>query len=378
MNAKIFLTVFGGLTLISIGWFYIDAFNSLRSFADTTSSYSHTGSQGDIISKTAQFAAVGDVLVHDTIYQDAQTETGYRFAPMFAPVKSEIQKADIAIANQETPVTNDYSQLAGYPRFNAPRDILRDLKTTGFSVINLANNHALDQGVAGLQETIKHTQNFNLTYLGTHTSKKDRNRVRTVSKNTITFAFRGYTYGTNGLSLPEDKSYMINEIENADFKSDISQAREKADVVVISLHFGNQYQTRPTQSQKELVKTLADYGADIILGHHPHVIQPMERIETDRSNDTLVAYSLGNFLADQRGTERNIGGILTLDIQKTPQGIELQNPAFTPTRIVRKTSKAPQKQFRIVPLRDASEYGVTDADTWMTTISERVAPIPTR
>jgi len=360
--------------LLAIGWYYIDAYQSLNS-VHYTASYSSSSPSESHSPTSAQLVAVGDVLAHRTVYEAARTDEGYDFTPMFAPVQSSIQKADVAFTNQETPVTDDSSNLSSYPRFNVPQDILGALKQTGFDVINLANNHALDQGVEGLEQTMAHVNNKNLMYIGTHASPEERKRAATKTANDITFVFRGYTAHTNGLSLPEDKSYMINYIRTADFKSDLARAREQGDVVVVSLHFGNQYQTEPSENQQKLVKKLAKQGADIILGHHPHVIQPIKRIETERPHDSVVAYSLGNFLADQIGTERNIGGIFNVEVQKSQNGIRLQNPELLPTWIAHSKDT---DQFRIVPLKQAAEYGFPEAQTWHQTISDRVAPIPTR
>lgn len=311
-----------------------------------------------------KLAAVGDVLIHSSIYKDAKTKDGYDFKPMFEPIKRYIEAADLAMANQESMPGGEEIGLSDYPQFNSPYEIADALKDTGFDIVNLANNHTLDRGEQAITNAIQHMNSLGIVYTGAHVSVDDQVRIRTVEKKGIVFAFLAYTYGTNGIPVPKGKEYLVNLIELPKLKQDIEEARKQADVVVVNLHFGQEYVLLPNEEQKQVAHAAAEAGADIIIGHHPHVLQPMEWIETASSRKVFAVYSLGNFIAAQEGNRERTGGILQLEVVKTVKGrearIEVRQPAFIPTWITMTNWRG----YHIVPLQEALESQLAQADTY--------------
>ncbi|GAA3402229.1 CapA family protein [Paenibacillus hodogayensis] len=303
----------------------------------------------------AKLAAVGDVLIHSSVYKDARTADGYDFRPMFEPVKRYIEEADIALANQESMIGGEELGLSDYPRFNGPYEVGDAVKDCGFDVVNLANNHTLDRGIQAVVNTIQHYSQLGLLYTGAYLSPQDRGQIRTLEKNGITFALLSYTYGTNGIPVPEGKTYMLNLIDLPAIRKDVVQARSLADVVVVSFHFGQEYADMPNDEQKTVARAAAEAGADIIIGHHPHVLQPAEWIQTADGRRTFVVYSLGNFIAAQEGNRERTGGIMQLTIEKTVKDgtthLELKEPCLIPTWI----HMVNWRQYKIEPLRTAED-----------------------
>jgi len=353
------------ITLATFG--IIALFHSVTDDSVVTVESKVNSSQSEERSSEITLSAVGDILIHNTVYQDARTSSGYDFRPIVQSVQSELKEADITFANQEGPIAGKALGLSGYPRFNAPKAVSDILADSGVDVVNFANNHTLDRNAAGVQTSIQHFKSAGLTYIGANTSPKDAKRIRTISKNDITASFLGYTYGTNGIPIPKNKSYLVNTIDLTQIKRDIHRAKKLSDIVVVSLHFGTQYQTKPNQKQKTLAKDLSEAGADIILGHHPHVLQPVTQISSKDQN-TLVAYSLGNFISGQVGIRRNIGGILDVTVKKdhSTDTISFENVSFMPTW----THHPNQQQFRVVPLKNATPS--FDANEWYTRINAHV------
>jgi poly-gamma-glutamate synthesis protein (capsule biosynthesis protein) len=322
---------------------------------------------------TATLAAVGDVLIHSSIYKDARTKDGYDFTPIFSNVKRYIEDADLAVANQESMIGGEELGLSDYPRFNSPYEVGDALKDAGFDIVNLANNHTLDRGAEAVTNAIRHWRELGIIYTGAHLSEEDRRSMRIVDKNGISFAFLSYTYGTNGIPVPPDKPYLVNLIDLPAVADDIAQARRLADVVVVNAHFGQEYAAMPNEQQKQFARTAAEAGADIVIGHHPHVLQPAEWIETASGRRTFVAYSLGNFIAAQEGVRKRTGGILRLEVEKKVVGresrIEIRRPSFIPTWVSMKN----WRQFRIVPLSEAEDALLPDAKAYVEEIKNHMS-----
>ena len=321
---------------------------------------------------TASLLAVGDILIHDTVYKDARTTSSYDFDPMFSKVKQYISQADIAFANQESIVGGPELGYSGYPTFNGPYEIADAVSWSGFDIVNMANNHTLDRGEKGVINSTNYFNGLGLKYIGAATSTEDSKRLRIIEKNNIKFSFLGYTYGTNGIPTPRGKDYLVNRIDEKKIIQDITKAKKQSDFVVISLHFGTQYQKLPNNNQKKLVQKLADNGADIILGHHPHVLQPIEWIEKVGGGRSVAIYSLGNFLSGQIGTERNIGGMMTVEVVKNNKSnnTKLDQVDFIPTWV----AKNGRRDFKIVPLKEAGNYGLNQAEQWYQQTIEHVVP----
>lgn len=282
----------------------------------------------------ASFIGVGDALLHNGVYMDAATgkigSDGYQiydFTEMFTYIKPIIEKYDLRFYNQETIIGGKNLGLSNYPLFNSPDEIGSDLvNKIGFNLVNTATNHTLDKGTTGAL----YSANFwdkqeNALMVGTSSSVEKRNTVVTKEINGITYALLGYTYGTNGIPVPTGYEYLVNLYSDAQAKKDIEAVRDKVDVVMVSMHWGVEYTHTPTEEQKRQASYLASLGVDVIIGHHPHVIQPIQYID-----NTLVIYSLGNFISAQDGNQKRVGMIAGFDINKTVENgkttIKIENP----------------------------------------------------
>lgn len=281
----------------------------------------------DKLTQTLSFYAVGDNLIHPVVYQDALQDNGqFNFESMYDNLKDEVQSTDVSYINQESPLGGDERGLSVFKQFNTPEAIAQNIVHTGFNVVNGANNHALDQGTAGLENEIRVWKQFkSVFYFGTFDSPKQHDTIPVIEKNGIKMAMLSYTYGTN--DIPREKPYQINYFDKAQIKKDIASAKEKSDAVIVSAHWGNEGKTKPNETQQQYSKVFADAGADVVLGTHPHVIQPVKWVKGKDNHKTLVAYSLGNFLNGQAtGTEKNIlGGNIRFNLEKNPKGVQIKN-----------------------------------------------------
>ncbi|MFB2979688.1 CapA family protein [Microseira sp. BLCC-F43] len=271
--------------------------------------------------KEAKLIAVGDILMHLALTRSGynpQKKT-YNFDHFFPEVKPIITQGDWAIANLETPVAGPELGYSEFPLFNAPAQIVDAAKKTGFNILTTANNHALDKGERGVINTIKNVRSRGVALVGTATSAKEAEKILIVNKNNISMAILAYTYGTNGIPIPQ--KYLVSLIDEKKIIKDIAKARKQgADVVTICLHFGDEYQRQPNARQKQLVQRLIAAGADIILGNHPHVVQPYQifkvRGKDGKLRTRVAIYSLGNFIAYQLGNYKDIGVIFSVKIRK--------------------------------------------------------------
>ncbi|EIT85626.1 hypothetical protein A374_10333 [Fictibacillus macauensis ZFHKF-1] len=293
--------------------------------------------------------AAGDVLIHDVLYNKAKRRNGtYDFNFMFQDVAPYLRKPDIMMVNQESMIGGPALGISTYPSFNSPYEVGDALKANGVDLVTLANNHTLDRGKQAILNATNHWNKIGMPYTGAYASPNDAKKIRTITKNETTFAFLSYTYGTNGIPVPQNQPYLVNLIEPTTIAHDIRKAKKKADVVVLSLHFGNEYERMPTPKQKQLVQLAADAGANVIIGHHPHVLQPATWVKSKNGGSAFAIYSLGNFISGQRGNYKDIGGILTLTIKKITKNkhtsIEIENPAFLPTWV--------NKSWIIQPMKD--------------------------
>ncbi|WP_408007468.1 CapA family protein [Pseudalkalibacillus sp. A8] len=299
---------------------------------------------------TASLMAVGDILIHDYVYNQAATGNGkYDFNPMFRLVKPYLESADITMANQETMIGGTEIGVSTYPSFNSPYEIGTTLKNSGVDLVTIANNHTLDRGEKAIMNALDHWDRIDMAYTGAYRSEDDQADIRLIERNDINFTFLSYTYGTNGIPVPESKPYLVNLIDIDLIKSEVKEAKRVSDVVVLSLHFGNEYERMPNEQQKLLASEAAEAGADIIIGHHPHVLQPAEWIENADGSRTFVVYSLGNFLSGQRRDYKDIGGIVQVTAKKVVKGdevaVSLEDPAFLPTWVDRQYTIQPMFQL---------------------------------
>lgn len=312
---------------------------------------------------TLTISVVGDIMAHMPQVDAARQDDGtYDFKPVFQDVKPYLEKADIAMGNLETTISNDEIGYTGYPRFRTPEAILEALKYAGFDVITTANNHSLDGVEFGVENTLNKLDEYGFLHTGTARSPEEREQVLIVEKNDIKIAILAYTYGTNGMEAAVDKeklTYMVNYLnDEARIKQDIKKAREQgAEVVIGCIHWGDEYVRQPSDTQKQIADRLFSYGMDIIFGSHPHVLQPMYRktiTDPDGSErEVFVIYSLGNFVSNQRDRYRDSGVILNLEIVKDydAQTVGLGKIDYIPTWVHKYTENG-KLHYRILPVAD--------------------------
>lgn len=285
--------------------------------------------------RSASLSAVGDILIHSNVYESAKTSDGYNFDPMFEKVKPYLEQSDITIANSESIIGGSQIGLTSYPSFNSPFEVGDALKDVGVDVVIMANNHTLDRGIPAIENAINYWDEIGMKQTGSYLSAEERDQLTLVTANNITFSFLSYTYGTNNIPTPTGKEYLVNRIDKKQIKADLLNAKKHSEVVVLNLHFGDEYQPIPNNFQVDLATFAAENGADIILGHHPHVLQPPNWIETTDGRQVFVVYSLGNFLSGQKEISRQIGTVFTIEVEKkvSPNSTEIviRNPSFTNT-----------------------------------------------
>jgi len=309
--------------------------------------------------KEAKLIAVGDIMMHST-----QTRSGYdakrqiyNFDSFFAPVKNILSKGDWVIGNLETPLAGeDVGGYTGYPLFNAPATLADAAKKAGFNILTTANNHALDRGEKGVIRTIANLGDRKIAFTGTAASVGEASKPLISTKNNISLAILAYTYGTNGIPIPKGKDYLVSLIDEKKIVKDIAKARKQgADIIAISLHFGDEYQRQPNPQQKQLVENLLKAGADIILGSHPHVVQPYKIFKfpgkNGKTRKAVAIYSMGNFISGQMKDYTDLGVIFQVTIRKKfpEKTAEITGIKAFPTWVHRHTLNN-QLKYRVLPL----------------------------
>ena len=305
-------------------------------------------------------AAVGDIMVHDKQIVSARNEkTGtYDFSPCFMYVKDLLSKADITIGNLETTLPGREEDYTGYPRFGAPDALIKALKASGFDLLSTANNHACDKGGRGLIRTLDVLDAYHISHCGTYRDKKEHraNRHIVLNHNNITVSFLNYTYGTNGLRVP--KNVIVNQLDSVRAIRDMAVARKAgSDCICVLLHLGTEYRRTPDDTQKNWVNFFLNEGADIILGSHPHVVQPFSltrlRDKYGNTKPRLVIYSLGNFISNQKRPYTDHGIIFSFTIRKQTAKdqrtvISFENIDYTPI-MVYKDKKSLHPTYYVLP-----------------------------
>lgn len=237
---------------------------------------------------------VGDALLHSSLYRDGYQNGTYDFTSQLELIKPEIQKHDLAFYNQESILGGTSIGLSDYPNFNSPQEFGDAMIDAGFNLVSLANNHTMDRGVTAIQNSCDYWKTKDVLTAGSYCSAEDAEEIKIKEKNGIKYTMLAYTYGTNGIAVPSDKPYLVNLYSDELAKADIEKVRDKVDLLIVSMHWGTEYRSEPTDEQKREAEYLSNLGVDIIIGTHPHVIEPITYI-----NDTLVIYSLGNFISAQ-------------------------------------------------------------------------------
>ncbi|MGL5540381.1 MAG: CapA family protein [Erysipelotrichaceae bacterium] len=275
---------------------------------------------------------VGDNLIHETIYLDAlQADGSYDFTKMYADVAPLIQAADLAFINQETIIGGKSLGLAGYPSFNTPTEMVQNLKDVGFDLFNLATNHTLDRSQSGINNTLAaFKQHPELVVDGAYDSDAAFQSIPVIEKEGIRFALLSYTYGTNGIQAPY--AYSVSYFNEAQIRADVAKAKTMSDVIIVSAHWGDENQFTPSAFQQAYAQLFADLEVDVVLGTHPHVIQPLTWVEGANGNQTLVAYSLGNFIGGMLTTNNAISGMVGMEFVRADEDskITIENVTWTP------------------------------------------------
>lgn len=280
---------------------------------------------------------IGDIMCHNTQYMDAFSNGEYDFSYVFDDIKDKIESADLAIGNLETTFAGSKIGYSSYPTFNTPEHLATDLKELGIDVLSTVNNHCLDKGYTGIEGTINELDKVGIVHTGTYTSEESANEITYIEVNGLKIAVIAYTYGTNGIPIPNGKKYCVNLIDKEKIVDDLAKAKKgNPDLIIAIMHWGIEYQTSPNSEQQELADLLFQNGADLILGGHPHVLQKMEKrevvLEDGTTKDGFIVYSLGNFVSGQNkaGTKQSI--ILHINLTKSGKdgSISVDTVDYTP------------------------------------------------
>ena len=306
---------------------------------------------------TFTMTALGDSLCHNTQYWDAYNkETGeYDFSYVYDDIQHYTNSSDITIGSLETTFAGEDRGYSNYPTFNTPDSLAVALKNIGVDIISLAGNHALDYGYTGLCRTIDILDNVGISHLGTYKTAEEQEQLLIKNVKGVEIAFINYTYGTNGIPVPSGKEYCVNLIDKTLIKKQIEQAREQdIDMIVACMHWGTEYRTTANSEQEELADFLFENGVDIILGNHPHVLEPMEKrtitLEDGTEKEVFVVYALGNFTADQRDEITRDSAILNLTITKNIDGkISIDKVDYVPIYMYKNTNVSTHK-FKILDI----------------------------
>ena len=289
--------------------------------------------------KKISLIMVGDNLIHDKIYNYAKKDNGYDFKPILENIKPIVSKYDLAYYNQETILGGSDIGVSSYPSFNSPYEVGDAMIDCGFNLVSLATNHTLDRGEKAIINSRKYwdSKKDKVMAVGSYSSSEDRNKIDIREVNGIKYTMLNYTYGTNGIQVPNGKDYLVNiwpvtglnplndnkyQEYKKIVKEDIDRVRDKVDLLMVAMHWGVEYQDMPNKYQEDASEYLNSLGVDIIIGAHPHVVQPVTWI-----NNTLVIYSLGNFLSAHEVVKMSnrVGLMTSVDIILKDNKIELSN-----------------------------------------------------
>ncbi len=309
----IWIVAFLVLLLGTLSVYFVESFRTTEPQNPTPTPTEPTPVEDPRKEYDVSLVMVGDALYHSGVYKDGlQSDGTYNFDSQLADVTPIIKNYDLAYYNQETILGGTELGLSNYPRFNSPQEVGDAFLKTGFNLVSLATNHTMDRGETAILNSVSYwREKENVMTAGSYDSFEDRARSHIGEKNGITYAFLSYTYGTNGIPVPNGKEYLVNLFDKETVQKDIEEVRDKVDIVMVAMHWGVEYTHTPTKEQRDQAQFLADLGVDIIIGSHPHVIEPIEHI-----GKTVVIYSLGNFISGQDGLMKRIGLLASLDIHK--------------------------------------------------------------
>lgn len=301
---------------------------------------------------------VGDALIHESVYYDArQSDGSYNFTQMIDLIKPISSSYDLAYYNQETILGGASIGYSHYPRFNSPQEVGDAMIDAGFDLVSLATNHTMDRGEIGVINSVNYwNSKEDIVTSGQWSSQEERDKVRIYEKNNIKYAFFSYTTLTNGLNTPAGKEYLNNVYSDEKAKSDIEKVIDKVDVVMVAMHWGTEYSLGVSEEQTRIANYLSNLGVDLIIGAHPHVVEPVEYIN---NGSTFIIYSLGNFISGQVGVEKLTGLMMEVTIKKVVDvdgttTVTVENPKadLTYTRYYLNSSKRDFEVFPYLQLND--------------------------
>lgn len=320
INYKKFIRFIVLLAIIIFILFKLPSF--LKAPSEIISNHKETNASIKNESTTIHMSVIGDIMSHSSNFKNAYNSSSkdYDFSNTFKNITNYIQNADIAIGNLETTFAGKSRGYSGYPTFNTPEVLGQNLKDLGIDVLSTANNHCMDKGYSGLESTLNFLDKFGISHTGTSRSNDEQNTILVKDVNGIKIAFLSFTYGTNGITIPSDKKYAVNLIDKDLMKEQIDLAKkQEIDLICASMHWGIEYKLKQNKTQEDLANFLFENGVDLILGSHPHVLEPMEKrtitLEDGTTKDGFVIYSLGNFMSGQ--IYANTKSTVILDIQLT-------------------------------------------------------------
>ncbi len=327
-----------------------DDTQSTDSGTDTSSA--ETDAPTVSISKRISFIGMGDNLIHSPIFKQSKKSDGtYDFLPKYADIKDTVQSADIAFINQETPMCGEEYGYHNYPQFNTPQQMGRDLVTLGFDVISFANNHMNDQGSAALEKMIDFPDTLDTLTVGLYRSEDDFDDVRILEHDGVKIAFLAYTYGVN-IRASKDTDSIIPLYDDETLTKHITYAKEVSDVVIVSMHWGKENRSTVSDEQVQTAQLIADLGADVILVHHPHVVQKVEWLDGKDGNRTLCYYSLGNGINSQDYLKNMVGITASFDIVIDNGECTIENASVIPTFCQQTKSYGNAKLYLLENLTD--------------------------
>lgn len=283
---------------------------------------------------SVSFLALGDNLIHEPLYRYG-LEHGNSFDFLFENLLEEISASDVAVINQETPLVDDPALYSDYPRFGTPIGVGRSIADAGFDIVTCATNHALDKGIEGIRTTKDFFDSQDVICLGIQTAEEaDGQPWRIMTKKGIRFALLNYTYGTNGIELPENSPFLIHLLDDPDkIARDIESAGAAADLVILFVHWGTEDSTRINDAQRRWTQVFLDSGADVVIGTHPHALQPFELLTAADGHEMLVYYSIGNYISAQPVSTCIKGGMAEFTVSPTPSGYKITEYSLTPLAI---------------------------------------------
>ncbi|MBR1936105.1 MAG: CapA family protein [Bacilli bacterium] len=358
------------LLLIVLGVFSYEYYDSLN---DKEKGKEKEQEEEKVVKEPKTYVAklymVGDALIHSTLYQDAKTaDGGYDFKPMLELIKPISSKYDLVYYNQETILGGVELGLSNYPRFNSPYEVGDAFIDAGFNLVSLATNHTMDKNEQGVINSVNYWKQHKdkVVYSGQWTSFEEREAETSqiYEKNGIKYAFLSYTTWTNGLETPVGKEYLNNVYSDEKAAADIEKVRDKADIIIVAMHWGTEYSLGVDDDQTRIANYLSSLGVQLIIGAHPHVVEPVEFINEGK---TLVIYSLGNFISDQEGTERLTGLEMVVTIKKFVDvddtvTVTLEEP--TADLIYTKSYYNRKRNFKVYPYSQLSDDLLRNYNTY--------------